>query len=148
MSKMKQLLKIHEKIKRADKLLAIETLLWLFTARLMVTFLPFKVIKPHLGEHMKNSDAETDKNNLRQIKRVRSYILKIGKIAPWKCTCYVDAITAKQLLKRRQIQTTIYFGVGKDDKKKLIAHAWLQCGHTIITGGDCRHNYKEVSFFT
>ncbi len=144
---MNTLLKIPGKIKRADKVLLAETLLWLFTSRLMIWFLPFKAIKPFLGVHMKNS-ALTDRKTLSQLRKTRNYVLKIGKVVPWKCTCYVDAISAKQLLKRRKIVTTLYFGVGKDDKKKLIAHAWLQCGDIIVTGGDCRHNYKEVSYYT
>ena len=40
----------------------------------------------------------------------------------------------------------MYLGVGLDENKKMIAHAWLRCGQLYVTGGD-GHEYTTVACF-
>jgi hypothetical protein len=39
----------------------------------------------------------------------------------------------------RGIDNTLYLGVGRDETKGLVAHAWLRCGELILTGGGREH---------
>ena len=43
--------------------------------------------------------------------------------------------TARKILKKRGVHTTLYLGVGKKEGEKMIAHAWLRCGSFYVTGG-------------
>ncbi len=60
----------------------------------------------------------------------------------------VEAIIAQKMLKTLGHDTTIYFGVAKDDTKKLKAHAWLRCGNTIVTGKKGMNKFTVVSCFS
>lgn len=67
---------------------------------------------------------------------------------PWESKCLVRALTAQRMLKKRDVYTTLYLGVGKDTNNKMLAHAWLRCGEFIMTGGRERDRFKEVAKFS
>jgi hypothetical protein len=54
-------------------------------------------------------------------------------------------MTARKLLMKKHISSTLYLGVGKDNDQ-MIAHAWLRCGNMYVTGGDGK-NYSMVAKF-
>ena len=41
---------------------------------------------------------------------------KTLEITPWESKCLVRAMTAKKMMKKRGYKTTLYLGVGKDEK--------------------------------
>lgn len=47
----------------------------------------------------------------------------------------VRAMTARKILLKKGINSTLYLGVGKEDGK-MVAHAWLRCGQLYVTGGN------------
>lgn len=70
------------------------------------------------------------------------------RFLPMKIKCFSRAITAKRILEKQSIPSTIYFGVAKDGNSKLIAHAWLRCGNIIVTGKEEMGRFTPVMFFT
>jgi hypothetical protein len=54
-----------------------------------------------------------------------------------------------EVLKKRGIPGVFYLGVAKDEehKEKMKAHAWTQCGDSIITGGRGHEMFTVVSVF-
>jgi len=46
------------------------------------------------------------------------------------------------------ISSTLYIGVGKDEERKLTAHAWLRCGPFIVTGKEEMKRFTPVAFFS
>ena len=65
----------------------------------------------------------------------------------WESQCLVKAIAAMKMLERRQIESTLYLGTAKDEKGKLIAHAWLRSGPFYITGAEVMEKFTVVSKF-
>ena len=51
------------------------------------------------------------------------------------------------MLRRRQIQSTLYLGLAKDASQSLQAHAWLRCGEDIITGKAGHERFSVISSF-
>ena len=49
----------------------------------------------------------------------------------------------------RIVFTTIfYIGVGNNEQKQFMAHAWINCGDvTVIGGSDSFNNFKIISQF-
>lgn len=81
------------------------------------------------------------------IRRVKNAVNRSSRYAPWSTRCLVDAITAKILLQYYGINSTLYMGVQKDKKTKLIAHAWLKCNGLFITGKKGSQKFTVVSTF-
>ena len=68
---------------------------------------------------------------------------------PWESACLAQSLTAQRMLKRRGIPGVFYLGVmkGENVKENMSAHAWSQCGETIITGHKGYEDYAVVSVF-
>ena len=74
-------------------------------------------------------------------------IRKVDKYAFWTTTCYTQAIAARLILKRNNIQSKIYLGMTKDENGNLLAHAWTKVGDKIITGAGNLEKYKILYVF-
>lgn len=106
----------------------------------------FNKYSQKLGEKGKLSDNQLiqDKELLAQI---RHAIKRAVKYSFWKNKCMEQSITAKKMLLKRKIESTIYFGVRKKDKN-LEAHAWLKTGENFVIGEKQSDTYTVVSFYT
>jgi len=51
------------------------------------------------------------------------------------------------MCKCRKLPSTIYFGLSKNEKDNLIAHAWLRLGSRIITGKHGHEQYTVVASY-
>ncbi len=63
-------------------------------------------------------------------------IPRVAVRLPWRADCLVQALAAERWLRRSGIAATLVIGVDKDGAAALDAHAWLQAGDRIVTGGD------------
>ena len=78
------------------------------------------------------------------------YAMSVGRCVnrsahntPWESKCLVQAMTAQHYLKKKNISTTLYLGVGTENGK-MVAHAWIRAGKLYVTGGDGKE-YAIVS---
>jgi len=69
------------------------------------------------------------------------------RVVPWGRKCLVKALTGKLMACFRGYPTTFCLGVGRDEKKELIYHAWLQYHHVTIIGGKTQGVYKTLASF-
>ncbi len=130
-----------------DKLLFLEAAFWLAISRLALLILPFRWVAPFLGQHMAISD-ENDESGDRKIEiSISRAILTMSRHLPWECKCLDQAISGKMMLQRRQIASTLYLGVAKNEGGDLNAHAWLRAGDIIILGGGGLERFAVVSTF-
>ena len=123
------------------KAFLIEASLYTIWAYLMIRIFSFKRYLNWLDnpkQHIK-SDKIT--------RQVFYTIRKIDKYAFWTTTCYTQAIAARLILKRHNIQSKIYLGMTKDENGHLLAHAWTKVDDQIITGGGNLDKYKILYVF-
>lgn len=80
-------------------------------------------------------------------RRVSWAVRRASGLTPWPSVCLLQAITAKVLLRRRGIPSTLYLGATFDESKSLLAHAWLRCGPLYVTGGPGHEHYGVVASF-
>ena len=130
---------------KKNKKKQITFMVWFYTGvfRFLICFLPMKHLKKKFGIEGEESKAEATIEQYRYAKMVSDYVNRSSEKTLWESKCLVRALTAQKLLKRKQIDSTLYLGVGKEDEK-MIAHAWLRCGRMYVTGGDGR-NYAIVA---
>ena len=135
---------------RTERVLLLEAFLLLGVARLGVLILPFRLLAKSLGNHMKEDQTSLLPADLKLSRMVGGAVRSAANYTPWGSVCLPQAVAAKWMLKRRNIPGTVYLGVMKDKTKpeKLAAHAWLRCGHIIITGAKGHRQYTVVSTFS
>jgi Transglutaminase-like superfamily len=60
-------------------------------------------------------------------------------------TCLTQALAAQVLLARSGHDSSIHFGVAKDDQRGFEAHAWLTAGGQILIGGSEADRYAALA---
>lgn len=116
--------------------------------RFLMLFISFNKYAKRMGVRGKESQSEVDN----EIMEIAVHITKIVKTTcaytKWESKCMVQALTSKWMLKRRGINSTIYFGIKKDEEGKLKAHAWLRVGNKILTGIHGHKTFKIVNIYS
>jgi hypothetical protein len=128
-----------------NKFMTIQIYFWTAVYRLCIIFVPMPKLEKKLGERGEESPRNESIDNLRIAKRVGLNVVRVASHTPWESKCLVRAMTARKLLMKKHISSTLYLGVGKDNNQ-MVAHAWLRCGEMYVTGGDGK-NYSMVAKF-
>ena len=133
---------------RSERQLFLLTYLTTTSFCLLLALIPKKCILKRIGVLSVESDFEISPDYQVLASQISKAIRRTVRFTPWKITCLARAISAKYLLKRRGVVSTLYLGVAKDGSDRLIAHAWLRCGSQIITGKEEMNRFTVVGFFT
>ena len=113
----------------ADRLLVCEAILALTVARLIVMTVPFRVIEPWLSRAPATGVCDEV-----LLLSVRKAVTTAARNVPWNAVCMPQAIAAKAMLARRGCGSSFHLGADLDAGGKLVAHAWLVVGDTIVVG--------------
>ncbi|OYQ37179.1 hypothetical protein CHU95_02190 [Niveispirillum lacus] len=68
---------------------------------------------------------------------------RAARRVPFTCTCLVRAMAGRAMLRRRGIPCTLHLGVARQNGA-LAAHAWLEAGGGVVTGGDEAPNFVPL----
>ncbi|GJM41135.1 MAG: hypothetical protein DHS20C20_14170 [Ardenticatenaceae bacterium] len=131
----------------ADRFLFFEATFWLALARLSLLLIPFRRLAPSLGKIGQESATAVASEVDNRADRIGWAVRAVARRTPWESACLAQAISAKAMLRRRQIPTTLYLGLAKDKSQQMQAHAWLRCGEAIITGRAGHEQYTIISTF-
>ena len=63
-----------------------------------------------------------------------------------RAKCLPRALAAQAMLRRRGIPSKLCLGIAREGEA-LAAHAWLEFGRQIVTGGDVRPRYTRLVEF-
>ena len=72
----------------------------------------------------------------RLVDQVAFAIPRVSPRIPWRADCLVQALAAERWLRHCGIASQVVIGVKVDGPASLDAHAWLEAGGRIVTGGD------------
>ncbi|MEW9501046.1 lasso peptide biosynthesis B2 protein [Jeotgalibacillus marinus] len=131
---------------REVKMMLLESYVYLARARLAKA-IPFSRVAPFLGEHMAETTFRVNPANRKKLASVSQTIHIMSRYTFWESQCLVKAIAAMKMLERRNIESTLYLGTGRDDEGKLVAHAWLRSGSYYITGSEGKERFTVVGKF-
>lgn len=132
----------------AIKLLFIEGLFTTAWVKFNLLFLPFARVAGWLGKANATQPSSTSEANKKHIAQVKAVIVLCEKYAPWPAECYTRSVTAKLMLKRRGLFSTLYLGFRKNSNNQLEGHAWLVCNDVVVTGACDFSLYKVHSTFS
>lgn len=129
--------------------LVVQVYLLLGITRLAINTLPFTRLEKWLGQRLVETANEAPLADLRQARKIGWAIRAVSPYTPWKSNCFPQALTAKLLLRRRGIPSTLYMGVAfkQEENAALEGHAWLRCGPLFVTGGDGSKRFGAVATF-
>jgi hypothetical protein len=121
-----------------------EAWLLLHFSKLLILFFPFRSIAARLGQ----SQFETSSQAIEKKYwlDVEVAINRASRFTLHKSKCYDQALTGKQMLKRRGVFSTLYFGLSKAEDG-LSAHAWVRAGDRIVTGRAVVAQFTPVAWF-
>jgi hypothetical protein len=134
------------KVKKLERKLFFEAFYISFIVRVKLFFSPFRKIAEKLGEKGKLSMNNLQINDVLLVEIIHA-IKRSVKYSVWRNKCLEQAITVKIMLSRRNISSTIFFGVKKAEDE-LKAHAWLKIGETFVVGERQHEKYTIVAFYT
>ena len=131
----------------ADKLLLLEALLALASARLAMFLLPFRSIAAWMGTRGAQSPAAASPEDLRIAQKVGWAVAALARRVPWDSRCLAQALAGSAMLRRRGLEGTVNFGARRDQSTPLAAHAWLRFGPAIITGASGHESFQIFTSF-
>jgi len=87
-------------------------------------------------KHLHRNNIETQFENkaiIQELLLVARAMKILEKFAPWRPKCYNRALTAKQILLKKNIITELHIGFRKKDGK-FDGHAWITFNNKFVTG--------------
>jgi len=143
-------IKKFTKLSSEEKKLFLEAYITLGIMRASILTISFKRLTRSL-EHLPKKDEiiMLNDNEISIATAIGQAINRVSVHTPWESACLVQSLTAQKMLQKRGIPGVFYLGAMKDEKSeaKMKAHAWLQCGETIITGGEGYEEFTVLSVF-
>jgi hypothetical protein len=129
--------------------LAFRVYLLLILSRAVIELLPLRRITKHLGSPMVETPSDQlGPDTSRYVRRVAWCIRKLSPHTPTESNCYPQALTARLLLHRKGIPSTVYYGAAFEaGRSGLETHVWVRCGPLIVTGGGVGRRFKPLSYF-
>jgi hypothetical protein len=127
-----------------DYSLFLEAWVYLYLAKLLIIFFPFKKIAALIGKSQTESPNEMIGNS--QVYNIEIAVIRAVKFVFFSSKCYDQALATTFMLKRRKISSTIYFGIQKENEQ-LIAHAWVRCGEKIVSGRLGFERFTPIAWF-
>lgn len=135
---------------RQERWLFLEAFLLLGVMRATILLLPFRRIIAMMGLVQEGPGTVSGCDPGVVPARIGWAVKAAAARTPWESACLPQALTAMAMLSRRRISATLYLGVAKGGRvpESVDAHAWLDCGGSIITGGGGVERFAAISRFT
>ena len=147
---MIQKFKKFTKLSSKEKKLFMEAYVILGMMRAAILTVSFKRLTSSLKHSAdKKGSIPLNDKELQTAIMVGKSIMRAAAYTPWESACLTQSLTAQKMLKKRGIPGVFYLGAAKDadSEQKMKAHAWTQCGDTIITGGGGHEEFTVLSVF-
>lgn len=118
-------------------------------SRALIVAIPFRHIAPVLGRRSSELAGvqHVTPPQQTQARVIGEIIQRAARHTPWDANCFAQAITARVLLGAKRIPHTLHFGVARDERGRLEAHAWVCAGQTYVTGGKVCARFTVVGSF-
>ena len=123
-------------------------------ARAAILTVTFKRLSGGLQHHREVvTPSGVSKTQQQQASGIGKLVANAASATPCQSLCLVQVLVVQKLLAKRKIPGQFYLGVrtGSEDKADplgMSAHAWLQCGDAIVSGGAGHQQFTVVSTFS
>jgi len=131
-----------------EKTAFMEAILLLPIIVVAVKLIPFRFLSLCLGTHMATAANINNAIDDKKISTIKQSLQRVCILLPLVNVCLPRAMTAKLMLARRGMASTLFMGVKKDYASgELRAHAWLTVGDITLTGEREKSDFTVVASF-
>ena len=110
----------------------------------------FKKWSPSLGERLPGEFIDDDLEAPDCVRDIRWAIRAIDRATFGKLTCLMKAVAGKEMLRARDVQSTIVLGAKMEKtsgESDMLAHAWLRVGPYILLGEEEIEGYHPIASY-
>lgn len=133
-------------ISHMQKIMLIEASLLLLLARVALKYCPFKYIQQILNLPPKKPELVGKERDLIRDNVIWA-IRRSAHYLPGKTVCFPRGIVAQQMLRRRNIGTSLYYGASATIENRLKSHVWVRDGSIDVVGCDAATGYKIIAIY-
>lgn len=145
------ILKFFKKLHRNRKFLLyiFESTIALIYSKVLRYFTSFEGLKKNFGHYQCESISIIFQNESHVFKQIQRSIKLVVKYLPWKARCLDQALAVQWMLRRRNLDHTLYFGMVKNSvsSEQWLAHAWVRCGNCWVIGYEPHIPYTVVATY-
>jgi hypothetical protein len=105
---------------------------------------PFRAISKYFLQGRRTADGRRDAA-LDVERRIVWAVQTAAYYWPGSGSCLTEALTARWLLDRHGLESTLVFGVAPGPERSLSAHALLERSGRLLIGGDARGCHQPLS---
>jgi hypothetical protein len=130
-------------------LLAVWVYFLLVLMRGVIRVVPLRLVTQALGSAMsETSHEDLPPDQLAYARRIAWAVDKVAPFTPTVSDCYPQALTARWLLHRRRIPSTLYYGAALESGgTALVAHVWTRSGPIVVTGGATGREFRPLTWY-
>lgn len=122
-------------LRASDQLLLVQAFGWVAAVRVGLAVMPFRKLLRLTTSRIPSGPRPAPEVKADHVRRIVWAVLVASRRIVPDRPCLTQALAARVLLRRRDIDTSLRIGV-KKEKAALVAHAWLEEGGRIIIGGE------------
>ena len=139
------LLKKFRWLSNLDRVLLLESVLWLTIASLAIAILPFPRIAAIASRRPLVISHEGGNEDL--VGRIRWAIAAASSRVPWRAVCFQQGLAAHLMLRRRGINSVLYYGAAHTTDSTLAAHVWVRADDLDVVGCEEASKYALLAAF-
>jgi hypothetical protein len=124
-----------------DAILLGEALLILAASSTAIRLLPFSRVGRLASRSLGRAQANAG------LARIVWAVQAWGRRVPWRAVCFQQGLATQIMLRRRGLDSTLYFGAAPNTKDGLAAHVWVKLGDTDIIGCEEAPGYAVLAKF-
>ena len=132
-------------LRRSERRRTVEAALWLLLVRLALGVLPFRWALRML--RIKPGEATGGRIDASEAAAIGGAVERAARYVPFRAVCLQQALAALLMMRRRGLAGTARFGIARDERGELKAHAWSHCGELPVTGVAAARSYVAVAAF-
>lgn len=125
-------------------LLLVEAGLFLAAAAAAIALLPFARVARLASGRWLASGRAPDGNQLQEL---RWAIEAVARRAPFRSKCFERGLAAQWMLRRRGLETTLFYGAMRGAGGELSAHVWVRSGERGVIGCEEAAGFATLARF-
>jgi len=123
-----------------------EAMVLVVLAAPLVRFTPFRYIGRIASLPIRRAVTDPARQDV-LIERVAWAVSRAAKRSKLRAVCIERGITAQIMLRRRGIDSTLYFGAAPNTPTGLGAHVWVVANDLDVCGGEVAKDYATLAAF-
>ncbi|NLW89862.1 MAG: lasso peptide biosynthesis B2 protein [Clostridiaceae bacterium] len=135
------------KLSSSDRRLLAEAFFGHAKSRFLILTVPFIKIAEGLGTMNHETASVTREENRQTIYRISWAVRAAAGKTPWASKCLVQVMTAKRMMRKRGIESTVYLGIKRKNGRDMAAHAWIRSGDVYLTQVKGKRAFTVVSVY-